>query len=236
MSDKPYKVVIPGVDGGGAQVFEAETPEEMQQQFQRAQENATAKIRELAQQKSALEDQVQQFTPPNADPNAANGTRQQFYNDFYQNPDTAIVGALERTLGISMDAFKTDYAKVRAGASMAERSQIASTFAQKHPELLQVSSQEDDAHNGQEIEKILNDHQWPFTVDNLEAAFAVAKTQGKLKLNETQFAPEARMIPVPSTVSRPTGQVNTSVSEEEFMRTTPLANLKKYLEEKYSHG
>ena len=51
MSEKPYKVIIPGINGGGSQVFEAETPEEMQQQFQQAQENATAKIRELASQK-----------------------------------------------------------------------------------------------------------------------------------------------------------------------------------------
>jgi hypothetical protein len=49
MSEKPYKVIIEGQNGAGNQVFEAETPEELQTKFQEAQTHATAKIREQAE-------------------------------------------------------------------------------------------------------------------------------------------------------------------------------------------
>ena len=233
--DKPYKVVIPGVDGGGAQVFEADTPEEMQQQFQKAQENATAKIRELAQQKTALEQQVQQFgQPANGDgAGTPDASRQQFFNTLYEHPDDAIIGALERKMGMTWNDFTKDWQTVRGGAMMGIQNSVNAQFAQKHPELLQVG-QDEDAHNADAISKIITENGWSYNLNNLEAAYAVAKTQGKLKLNDAnQFAPEAHMTPVPSTVTRPTGQVNTSASEEEYLRTAPIPKVREYLEKKY---
>ena len=73
----------------------------------------------------------------------------------------------------------------------------------------------------------------PYTPNNLEAAYAVAKTSNKLKLPNANFGTEATLPVVPTTVSRPIGQVNTSESEDEFLRTAPLSKVKDYLEKKY---
>lgn len=239
MSDKPYKVVIPGIEGSGAQVFEADTPEEMQQQFQKAQENATSLIRQQAQRLEALEQQMQQTSPQGGSQPGPDGfDKQKYFNLLYENPVEAQKYAFSFAFGVSPEEFQQDYQQVRQGALLGIQNSVNAQFAQKHPELLQVS-QENDIHNAEQISKILNENGWSYNLNNLEAAYAVAKTSGKLKLQEqSQFPTEVQMAPVPSTVSRPTGQVNTSLAEEEYLATAPLAEVKKYLEKKYAnqHG
>lgn len=235
MSEKAYKVVIPGINGGGAQVFEAETPEEMQQQFQQAQENATGKIRELAQQNEQLQQQIQQLNPAPAnkgnDPEGFD--RQRYFSLLYENPIEAQKYAMQFVIGAPVEEFMKDYQTVRGGAMMGIQNAVNAQFAQKHPELLQVP-QEDDVHNATVISKILTDNGWSYNLNNLEAAYAVAKTNNQLKLQNTTFAPEANLPPAPSTITRPSGSVNTSESEEEFLRTAPLEKVKAFLEKKYS--
>jgi hypothetical protein len=232
MSDKPYKVIVPGINGGGSQVFEAETPEEMQQQFQQAQENATAKIRELAAQVETFQQQIQQTKPPDTtDPNAFD--RQKFFSMLYEKPEEAITYAIEKKLGVNLPDFMQDYQTVRTGAQIGIQNAVNAQFAQKHPELLQVTSQEDDLHNGKVLADILTEHGWSYTVANLDAALALAKAENKLKLMNASFSPEAQLPPAPTTVSRPTGQVNSSEAEDEFLRTAPINKVKEYLEKKY---
>ena len=239
MSEAKFKVIVPGIDGGGAQVFEAETPEEMQQQFQQAQENATAKIRELAQQKTALETQMQtvlQAANPGAGPSPSGFDKQQFFNQLYEKPEDAIAYALEKKIGVSLADFMQDYQNTRAGAQLSITNSVSAQFAQNHPELLQVSNQEDDKNNGKVLDEIMKANGWAFNLNNLEAAYAVAKTGNKLKLNETNFAPEVQLPHSPSTISRPTGTINNQASEDEFIRTAPLDKVRKYFEDKYPSG
>ena len=233
--DKAYKVVIPGIDGGAAQVFEAETPEELAQKFQEAQTNATAKIRELAQQNEQFQEQIQQLTPATPAGKDPEGfDRQEYFRMLYENPVAAQKYAMQFVIGAPVDQFLQDYQTVRGGAMMGIQNAVNAQFAQKHPELLQVP-QEDDIKNAEVISKILTDNGWAYNLNNLEAAFAVAKTNNQLKLNSNSFSPEAILPPAPTTVSRPTGQVNTSESEEEFLRTGPLTKVKEYLEKKYAN-
>lgn len=231
--DKQYKVVVPGIDGGNSQVFEADTPEEMAQQFQQAQINATAKIRELASQNEAFQQQIEQLTPQQQQQANANGfDRQQFFNKLYESPDEAIAYALEKKLGVNLNDFMQDYQQVRAGSQLSVQNAVNAQFAQKHPELLQVP-QEDDIHNAKVISEILTENGWVYNLNNLEAAYAVAKTNNKLKLTNTPFSPEVTLPPAPTTVSRPSGQAGNSETEEEFLRTAPLAKVRDYLEKKY---
>lgn len=233
MSEKPYKVIVPGINGGGSQVFEAETPEEMQQQFQQAQENATQKIRELASQNEQYAQQIEQLRPaPNGTPSPDGFDKQKFFNDLYERPADAIAYALEKKMGVNLNDFMQEYQTVRGGAMMGIQNAVNAQFAQKHPELLQVP-QDDDIHNANEISKILTENGWQYNLKNLEAAYAVAKQDNKLKLPNMNFSPEATLTPAPTTLSRPTGQVNTSESEDEFLRTAPLQKVKDYLEKKY---
>lgn len=232
MSDKEFKVVIPGIDGGGSQVFEGDTQEELNQKLVDAQTNATQKIRELASANQQYEQQIQQLTPQQPQQNPDGFDKQKFFSDLYERPADAIAYALEKKLGIGLDEFLNDYQQVRAGSQLSVQNAVNAQFAQKHPELLQVP-QEDDIHNAQVISKILTDNQWVYNLNNLEAAYAVAKTGNKLKLPNTNFAPEVNMPTAPSTISRPTGSINTTEAEEEFLRTAPLDKVKQYLEKKY---
>lgn len=234
MSEKPYKVIVPGINGGGSQVFEAETPEEMQQQFQQAQENATAKIRELASQNEQFQQQINQLQPKVQQTTNPNGfDRQKFFNTLYENPDEAVVYALEKKLGVNLGEFMQDYQTTRTGAQMGMYNAVVGEFSSKHPEILRVGSPEDDKHNGKVFDDILKEHGWAFNLKNLEAALAIAKAEGKLKLMDVNFSPEATLAPAPTTISRPTGQVNSSEAEDEFLRTAPINKVKEYLEKKY---
>lgn len=230
MADKQFKYIVPGIDGGGAQVFEADTQEELIEKLGEAQKNATGKIRELAQQNETIAQHIQQAQPQGQNNGDA---RQEYFNTLYQDPMKAHDMYFEQRFGMKPDEFIQEYQQVRAGSQTAIQNQVASQFAQKHPELLQVS-QEDDKHNSTEISKILTENGWAFNERNLEAAYALAKQEGKIKLNQSSPFPEATLPSVPSTISRPTGAVNTSASEEEFLRTGPLDKVKKYLEEKYA--
>jgi hypothetical protein len=235
--DKQYRVVVPGIDGGGSQVFEAETPEELATQFQQAQENATAKIRELAQQNETYQQQIESLTPqPQGGAASPDGfNRQKYFNLLYENPIEAQKYAMQFVIGAPVEAFLSDYQNVRAGSIAGMQNMVNAQFAQKHPELLQVP-QADDIHNSEQISKILTENGWTYNLNNLEAAYAVAKTQGKLKLNAAPSGPEAMMLSAPSVVSRPSGATDSTATEEEFLRTAPLDKVKLYLEKKYPNG
>jgi len=58
MAEKQFKVIIPGENGGGDQVFYYDTPEELQEKFVNAQTHATAKIRELSGRLTTAEQQL----------------------------------------------------------------------------------------------------------------------------------------------------------------------------------
>lgn len=223
--DKAFKIVIPGVDGGGAQIFQADSQEELVEQLKTAQENATSKIRELAQNNEALAAQVNNHSPQVP----TNGDNQQFFQSLYQNPDDAIIGVLERRIGMKIEDFKKDYNQTRLGSQKAIQNEVNATFVQKHPELLQVS-QEDDISNSTIISQILTENGWQYNYNNLEAAYAVARTQGKLKLPNENGLPEVVMQSAPSTLTRPTGAVNSSESLQHFLNTAPLSKVKEYFE------
>ena len=154
---------------------------------------------------------------------------------LYENPVAAQKYAMQFVIGAPVDQFIQDYQTVRGGSMMAIQNAVNAQFVQKHPELVGGLSEEDDQKNGEEISKILTENGWAYNLPNLEAAFAVAKMNNKLKFVSTSFAPEATLPAAPTTVSRPTGQVNTSESEEEFLRTGPLGKVKEYLEKKYAN-
>jgi hypothetical protein len=227
MSEQPYKIVIPGVDGGGAQVFEANTQEELVEKLRTAQENATAKIRELAQTNEALASQINNNSPNGGE--EVPYDKQQFFSNLYQNPDDAIIGVLERKMGMKFDDFQRDYQNTRLGSQKAIQNEVSAVFAQRHPELLQVSTDED-KQNAETLSKILADNQWNFNINNLEAAYALARTQGKLKLPTDSGYAEVRMPPAPSSMTRPTGAVNSSESLQEFFNKGSIAEIRKYFE------
>lgn len=237
MSEKPYKVIIEGQNGAGNQVFEAETPEELQTKFQEAQTHATAKIREQAQENTTLREQLAALQS-NIEPVAPNGNgaanNQQLFQTLYNSPVQFIKDGLSQAIGMPFDDFIKDYTKtVRPGAEMAKINAVNAAFVQKHPELLSVSP-EDDLHNANAMRKIIADNGWEYNERNLHAAFALAKNDGYLKIAPAAAGAEVVMQPVPTTVTRPAAAANTSESEEHFLRTAPTEKVREFLEKKYA--
>ena len=224
MADKAYKVIIEGTDGRGSQVFEAETPEELQDKFKEAQTHATAKIAqqdkentELKQRLATLEASIEPATPANGDM----AWRKQFFKE-----------GLTEILGVPVEDFIKDYTQtVRPGAELSKINAVNAAFVQKHPELIQVSP-EDDLHNANTMRKIIAENGWDYSEKSLNAAFAVAKMEGHLKLPVAE--PEGTLPPVPTTVTRPSVQVNTDKSEKEFLTTAPTEKVREYLEKKFA--
>lgn len=236
MADKLYKVIIEGTEGRGSQVFEAETPEELQEKFKQAQTHATAKIDELDAKVKGLEEQlasVEQVTPSVPQTNGG-FDRDHYFKLLYADPVAAQDYVLSATIGMPVKDFMTDYTNtVRPGAALATKNAVNAAFVQKHPEVLQVSP-EDDLHNSKIILEIIHERNWPYDVKNLEAAFALAKDGGKLKLPPQETTMPEITPPVPTTVTRPSVQANTSESEEQFLRTAATEDVRKYLEKKYA--
>src|SRR2546421_371395 len=226
MADKAYKVIIEGTDGRGSQVFEAETPEELQDKFKEAQTHATAKIAqqdkentELKQRLATLEASIEPAPAANGNPD--NAWRKEFFKQ-----------GLTEILGVPVEDFIKDYTQtVRPGAELSKINAVNAAFVQKHPELIQVSP-EDDLHNANTMRKIIADNGWDYSEKSLNAAFAVAKVEGQLKLPVAE--PEGALPPVPTTVTRPSVQVNTDKTEKEFLTTAPTEKVREYLEKKFA--
>lgn len=224
MAEKPYKVIIEGANGAGSQVFEAETPEELQTQFQQAQTHATAKIREQAQELEQLRQrELEREKPP------ANGHTQD------DEISKAWKQGIATAFGLPFDTLAQKLAKMDQVTSIQERSFVNQSLAVKHPELLEVS-QEDDLHNGTVISKIVEELGGNYTESIADAAFALGKQRGLLKLKLVPVGEEVALTPVPTTVSRPAAAANTSESEEHFLRTAPVEKVREYLEKKHAAG
>src|SRR6266850_4171701 len=94
MADKQYKVIIEGENGAGSQVFEAETPEELQDKFKEAQTHATAKIREQAQELQSTKERLAALEANIEPANPANGgTDTAWRKQFFKEGLTEIFGA-----------------------------------------------------------------------------------------------------------------------------------------------
>jgi hypothetical protein len=58
---------------------------------------------------------------------------------------------------------------------------VKQTLVSNHPELLNVEGP-DDIRNEETITRVMEEHGWPWTPENIEAAFCVAKENGQLNL------------------------------------------------------
>lgn len=233
MAEKQFKVIIPGENGGGDQVFYYDTPEELQEKFVNAQTHATAKIRELSGRLTTAEQQLAATNQAIASGN--NGVdRGDFFETFYKDPREAGKQLLSDIFGAPIDAVINDYATVVRPA--AQRSNIAAVdneFVRQHPELMEVS-QQDDLHNATAIRNIIIERGWNYDVDTLNDAYTIAAQQGQLKLHRINVQPSSSALPsVPTTVTRPSSQPNTSESEQKFYQTAKLSDMRAYIEKKF---
>jgi len=225
MADKQYKVIIEGENGAGSQVFEAETPEELQEKFKEAQTHATAKIREQAQELqstkerlAALEANIEPTKPANG------GTDTAWRRQFFEEGLTEIFGAPIK------DVIQ-DYGRISQTTEQIRLNALGNSLIQECPEIA-GTSEADQIENGKKIAKYVEENGMPMTLAGLKAATVLLEREGKLKL--APIDNQEVLPPVPTTVTRPSAQVNTDQTEKEFLRTAPTEDVRKYLEKKFA--
>ena len=189
MAEKPYRVIIEGEDGRGTQVFEADSPEEMQGQFKQAQTHATQKIREQAQEIA----QLRQFA---LQAQAGNGNgrhepevnRDQRVQELLSDPDAAIERVICAKLGVnSLQEVVQDYAGVRQGATRSNMEAAANQFVNSHPEWNSLSDA-DKKREGMILGQIVEEQGWP--VDNpevLDLAYKIGLGSGMRRKRFRRF-------------------------------------------------
>ena len=235
MAEKPYRVIIEGEDGRGTQVFEADSPEEMQGQFKQAQTHATQKIREQAQEIA----QLRQFA---LQAQAGNGhhepevNRDQRVQELLSDPDAAIERVICKKLGVnSLQEVVQDYVGVRQGATRSNMEAAANQFVNSHPEWNSLSDA-DKKREGMILGQIVEEQGWP--VDNpevLDLAYKIGLGSGRFKIlrGTVDEPPNYHRGSIPTTVTRPSSQPNTSESEREFLTNAPLKEVEKYIRKKH---
>lgn len=236
---QPYRVVIPGADGAGDEVFEAATQEELIDKLRIAKGNATEKIRQDAQERARLESELRAAQPkPPAQADGEKFDQDHYFRLLSEDPLEAHRYALSFVFDADIEDLKEDYRRVRTAAALSVQDRVNAAFVRKHPELLQVSS-EDDVVNTEAIQKILTENGWKYTVQNLDAAYALAREQGRVKLPKSSAppAPAAETAPVPSVLpGRPSAPTPSESDEEKFLRSAPLDKVREYLEKKHAAG
>ena len=234
MAEKQFKVIVPGENGGGDQVFYYDTPEELQEKFVNAQTNATAKIRELSTRLISAEQQLAATNQAIASGNGDGVNRGDFFQTFYESPDAAIERVVCNKLGVnSLQEVVQDYAGVRQGSIQARINAAGEVFLRTHPEWNSLSTEQANQ-NARVIGAIVEENGWdPTDPKDLDKGYGLAMGTGKLKgLVGTVDVPSF-MEPIPTTVTRPSSQPNTSESEQQFYKEAPLEDLRKYIEKKH---
>lgn len=231
--DKQYKVIIEGTEGRGNQVFEMDTPEEIVEQFQKAQAHATQKIAEIDKENTALRERLAALEAAPA-PNTNGGTNtSDFMNKFVTAPVDALKDGLSQIFGAPVDQVIEEFRRTQKVTSEISLQSTANQLIQAFPEIAGTSEQ-DQSYNGEQISKYMVQRGWEPTFENMEAATIVMKQHGKLKLAPTQD--NEPLVPVPTTVSRPAAKASDSESEEHFLRTAPVEKVREYLEKKHAQA
>lgn len=230
------EIRIPGQNGAGDEVFTAENHEELSKKLAESKGHATRKIAEQQATISEYESNghaVQVSSAAQTQVKDGEFDRTKYFNMLYENPLQAQEYALKFVLGgRDPKEFVSEYDQIREGALLGRQNAINAQFVHNHPELLQVTPA-DDQENAKTIDGIIKANGWSYTLNNLEAAYAVAKVQSKLKLPEAQQQQQQEPV-VPVTAGRPAAQQTSAEQQEaEFLRTGDINKVREYLEKKY---
>lgn len=178
-----YRYEIDLGDGGGKQVFEGETYEDLIEKLGKAQEHATRKIRELSAQKKA--------DPTPTAPVVNEEEEFVLSQELMVNPTKAVEKVFEKLVGKPLSAFKNDMQRLEAFERAQRETENAKSFVQSHPEYVA------DKHNGNLMENYLRTFNMEGSPENIEKAFTALSERGllKLKTDNTQDPEETPTTP-----------------------------------------
>jgi hypothetical protein len=162
-----YRREIDLGDGGGVQVFEGASYDEVIDKLAKAQENATRKIRELTAARKAEEEKKPARTP-----------EQEWLlsQELLATPTATIAKMFEEVVGMPPTAFKSRMERLAAFEKAQSEEQAAQEFIVKHPEYIP------NARNAQKIEKYVRTYQLDGTkAESIEKAYADLVESGLLE-------------------------------------------------------
>lgn len=164
-----YEHVVDLEDGSGSQVFQAESMEELVKKLGDAQKHATKKIKELALQQRA--EKVVDAAPSD-DQEWARG------QEFLAKPTQTIKKMFEDMVGMPLDSFKTQIARVNAFEQAQREETEAQRFVAAHPEYVT------NERNATKLEKALQLAGLEKSFENIEKVYAELAADGLLATKE----------------------------------------------------
>lgn len=196
-----YQRTIDLGDGSGVQVFEAPTMEELIDKLAKAQENATRKIREQAQQLRDKPAPVQQAQPEaELTPEQKWLLQQRLANE----PEKVIEQFVDET-------FKKKYGKTIEEIEAFQHAQVAEQTAQQWVDA--TSDYYASPKNGAKMKKYLETYGLDQTAENLQKAFEDLSSSGLLEARpqdkESAAATEEQVTEPAKRIVTPAAPVNT---------------------------
>lgn len=181
-----YQKVIDFGDGSGAEVFEADSLEELVDKLAEGKRNASKKIRELTQEKRAAK--VEEVAPTD-DQEWALG------QELLAKPSSTLKKQFEALVGMPLDSFKTKMERMEAleAAQTAERE--GHKFQQAHPEFV-VSEK-----NALKLVKACDLSGLPYTAESYEKVYTELVADGLLAIKEVESTTTDDAAPTPRIAS-----------------------------------
>lgn len=212
-------------DGGGVQVFEADTQDELVDKLVEAQRNATAKIRELNRKAKLGRDlETGERATPEAPRKVAPMSREELERATREMFDPATAPAalrrmMEAEFEAPIDEVRQSVKKVRALEQAEAEKTEGLAFMNANPEYKPCPQ------NQAALTDYLAKHGLAFTRRNLQTAFDDLKEDGLLLLETTEKEePTTTTTEEPRIVRRPRGETATAIRETQTAQAVPKRN------------
>lgn len=223
-------------DGSGKQVFEGATEAELNDKLATAQEHGTRKIREQAQELETMKGRLAQLEAASAETTTTTTTngfdKEGYFSTMYQDPLKAVDIWAEQRFGLPIDKLVERFSAHDRAADMVTVNQVAGQFARKHPELLQVTPDQD-LSNSKAIDAIMQENEWKYSENNLEAAFLLAQKRGKIILPSTTSTTQEE---VTATIGSQGGGASTEIDDATATANMSLDQKRDYYRAKIARA
>lgn len=169
-----YQHVIDLEDGSGSQVFEADSMEELVKKLGDAQKHASKKIRELSLEKRA--EKVVETAP-------TDDQEWLVAQELTTKPTQTMKKLFEDMVGMPLDSFKTQIARVNAFEQAQREESEAQRFVAAHPEYIT------NERNANKLSRSLELQGLDKSFENIEKVYAELTADGLLAIKEADSTP-----------------------------------------------
>jgi hypothetical protein len=167
-------------DGSGVQVFQGKSLEELVDKLVKAQENATKKIRQLAEQQPKT----------NTSTKRQRTAEDEFLlsQELMTKPSAAFEKLFQESVGMPISEFKSNVEAVKVFNSSRAADEAAKSFVEATPEYFPNKA------NGVKVQNYLKTYQLPATLENITKAYTELNNSGLLQVRPAESASEVKEV------------------------------------------